>query len=172
MKRNVEIKARVRDVEDFARRASRLAGAGPEILEQRDIFFTAPRGRLKLRRQDAGRGELIFYERGDAQGPKTSGYTLVRTDDPDGLESALAGALGVRGEVRKTRRLYMAGRTRIHLDEVADLGDFMELEVVLEDDEAEADGAAEARSLMAELGVDEADLVAAAYMDLLERGAG
>ena len=169
MKRNVEITARVRDGEDFALRAAALAGAGPETLPQRDVFFEAPHGRLKLRRQTAGRGELIYYERGDAAGPKTSSYLIVRTDDPDGLEIALAGALGVRGEVRKTRRLYMAGRTRIHLDEVERLGTFMELEVVLQEGESATDGEAEAHRLMSRLGIDAGDLVEAAYIDLLER---
>ncbi|MBU0743108.1 class IV adenylate cyclase [bacterium] len=172
MKRNVEIKARVRDVEDFARRAGELAGAEPETLLQRDVFFDVSRGRLKLRRQTAGRGELIFYERGDAAGPKSSDYVVVGTDDPDGLEAALAGALGVRGAVHKTRRLYLAGRTRIHLDEVSDLGVYMELEVVLGDGETAAEGEAEALSLMRALGVGADDLVAAAYIDLLEERDG
>ena len=169
MKRNMEIKARVRDVEDFARRAGKLAGVEPETLLQRDVFFDVPHGRLKLRRQTAGPGELIYYERGDAAGPKLSDYVVVRTDDPDGLEAALTGALGVRGLIHKTRRLYMAGRTRIHLDEVERLGMFMELEVVLEDGESAAAGKVEARRLMDQLGVLESDLVEAAYIDFLER---
>jgi len=79
----------------------------------------------------------------------------------------LGQALGAAGRVRKERTLYLIGRTRVHLDRVEGLGDFLELEVVLADGEAEASGLAEARRLMAALGVDEAALVAGAYVDLL-----
>ena len=47
------------------------------------------------------------------------------------MQAALAMALGVKGVVRKRRMLYMIGQTRVHLDHVEGLGDFMELEVQL-----------------------------------------
>jgi len=71
--------------------------------------------------------------------------------------------------VRKVRTLYLAGATRIHLDRVEGLGDFAELEVVLEPDQGSASGRATAAELMSALGIDERDLVEAAYIDLLER---
>ncbi len=168
MKRNVEIKARVSDEAGFVRRAMEIAGTEPEVIVQADTFFDAPHGRLKLRRLSPDRSELIFYERTDTAGPKTSNYGIVSVDDPDALQAALAGALGIRGEVRKTRRLFMAGRTRIHLDEVECLGTFMELEVVLGEDEDITVGEAEAHDLMTRLGVEDNDLVQGAYIDLLE----
>ena len=41
----------------------------------------------------------------------------------------LGQALGVLGVVRKQRLLYLVGQTRVHLDSVEGLGDFLELEV-------------------------------------------
>jgi adenylate cyclase class IV len=61
----------------------------------------------------------------------------------------------------------MVGRTRIHLDAVEGLGDFMELEVVLRDGEPDAAGSAEAEALMQALGLAEAPRLAGAYLDLL-----
>ncbi len=90
------------------------------------------------------------------------------TDRPRRLDSALSGALGERGRVIKTRRLFMVGRTRIHLDDVEGLGCFMELEVVLDDGEDPAAGDAEAARLMTRLDVRPDDLVEGAYIDLLE----
>jgi predicted adenylyl cyclase CyaB len=85
------------------------------------------------------------------------------------LKTALRLALGVRGVVRKTRYLYLLGQTRLHLDEVEGLGEFMELEVVLRPEQSDAEGQAIARDLMVRLGVREEDLLEGAYMDLLER---
>ena len=45
------------------------------------------------------------------------------------VDQLLTAALGVRGQVIKTRTLYIAGQTRIHIDQVQGLGDFLELEV-------------------------------------------
>ncbi len=61
----------------------------------------------------------------------------------------------------------MAGRTRIHLDEVEGLGDFMELEVVLREGERTEDGVREAEALMAKLQVQTSQLIDRAYVDLL-----
>ena len=84
--------------------------------------------------------------------------------------AVLAAALPVRGVVRKRRELLLCGRTRIHLDRVEGLGEFLELEVVLAEGEDLAAGEAEARALMARLEVDPGDLVTGAYMDLLGGG--
>ncbi|KAM6424701.1 adenylate cyclase CyaB-like [Rhynochetos jubatus] len=154
---------------------SRPSGAGAAIWSNRKARLgmtptpsSASRGgRLKLRRTPDGRGELIFYERPDAAGPRLSCFRITPTDDPDGLEAVLARALGVLGAVRKRRLLYLVGQTRVHLDSVEGLGDFLELEVVLAEGQSAEDGERVARGLMERLGVREDDLVAGAYLDLL-----
>ncbi|HPF35678.1 class IV adenylate cyclase [bacterium] len=170
MSANVEIKARVRDPEAFAAAAAALSDGPVQEIPQHDVFFRVPAGRLKLRRFADGTGELIQYSRPDRPGPKTSDYVLAPTTACDALREALARALGEAGEVIKRRRLWLSGRTRIHLDDVEGLGCFMELEVVLEPQEDPAAGRAEADRLMADLGVVETDLVDRAYVDLLNGG--
>lgn len=167
MPRNVEIKARLDSVETLLPVAQRLAGGTPQTILQDDTFFPCPQGRLKLRDFGDGHGELIQYERADTTGPKTSTYVRVPTDAPDLLREALARALGTLGRVRKRRWLLLASRTRIHLDRVEGLGDFLELEVVLRDGEDEPAGVAEAHALMAQLGVAPSQLCEGAYLDLL-----
>lgn len=169
MPRNVEIKARLRDLEHVAAIAGQLANTAPEVIVQEDVFFPCETGRLKLRIFNAQRAELIYYCRPDHAGPKTSTYQITPTSDPSGLRAALAEAYGVRAVVSKTRALLLVGRTRIHLDRVDSLGDFLELEVVLDEDEPIAAGQAEAENLMTKLGIGPDDLVADAYVDLLER---
>jgi len=167
MARNIEIKARLADIDATLALARPLADGEPEPIAQDDTFFNAAQGRLKLRAFADGRGELIYYERPDQAGPKTSFYVLSPTASPDTLREALTLAHGQIGRVRKLRTLLLAGRTRIHLDRVEGLGDFMELEVVLADDEALETGVAEAHALMAQLGIAADQLIDVAYLDLL-----
>jgi adenylate cyclase class IV len=166
--RNVEIKARAADPAALRARVAALATAPPVWIGQTDTFFTVARGRLKLRRFDDGTGRLIFYERDDTTGPKTSFYSMSTCPDAREMEAVLTRALGVRGIVEKRRELFMIGRTRVHLDDVRGLGHFLELEVVLREGEPAADGDREAHDLMVKLGVPAAALVAPAYIDLLD----
>jgi predicted adenylyl cyclase CyaB len=166
-RRNVEIKARVADPAALEARVAALADQGPVDIEQDDTFFNCPQGRLKLRQLARDRGELIHYQRPDQDGPKLSSFVIAPSADPAALREALTRALGSSGRVRKRRRLYLAGRTRIHLDRVEGLGDFVELEVVLGPGDDVAAGEAEARSIMQALGIHPDDLVQGAYVDLL-----
>lgn len=167
MARNIEIKARIDGVEALLPRARAVAGGEPVLIEQDDSFFAAPHGRLKLRRFADGSAELIHYHRPDTGQAKASDYVRVPVPDPDALAEALARACGLLGRVRKRRWLLLAGATRIHLDRVEGLGDFMELEVVLREGQGDAEGAAVAEALMAELGLAGAPRLAGAYLDLL-----
>jgi adenylate cyclase class IV len=167
MARNVEIKARIDSVAALEPLVARLADSGPTPIAQDDTFFRCAAGRLKLREFADGSAELIAYERADAAGPKVSTYQCVPVADPAPLRDALATTCGVLGRVRKRRRLYLIGATRVHLDMVEGLGPFLELEVVLSDAQTAAHGMALARHLLAELGICVDRLVAGAYLDLL-----
>jgi predicted adenylyl cyclase CyaB len=167
MSRNIEIKARVTDRAGLLERAARLAHSAPTLIEQDDTFFTCSNGRLKLRAFPGGDGELIFYRRADTQGPKTSFYEIAPVPDAARLREVLAMAHSVAGRVVKQRTLFLVGRTRVHVDQVADLGDWMELEVVLQNGDDEAAGRQEAQSLMQALGIPETALAEGAYVDLL-----
>jgi predicted adenylyl cyclase CyaB len=169
--RNVEIKARVGDLEDFAVRLKTLNPGKAEVIVQEDVFFRVPAGRLKLRILGPRSGELIHYFRPDRSGPKASEYEILRTREPGHLRNILTAALGVRGVVKKVRLISRIGATRIHLDDVGGLGLFMELEVVLQPGQSPKEGAATARALMKKLGIKTADLVGGAYIDLLEKSA-
>jgi adenylate cyclase class IV len=168
MARNVEVKARLgASIEALLPRARALADGPEVVIEQDDTFFHCAQGRLKLREFGDGTGELIHYERADIEGPKLSDYVRAPTTDPAALREALARAHGIQGRVRKTRWLLMVGPTRIHLDRVDGLGDFIELEVVLRDGQSEAEGSAIAEALLARLGIDATQRLSGSYFDLL-----
>jgi len=169
MARNIEIKARIASVSDLAQQAALLATEAPCEIFQDDTFFKCDEGRLKLRDFANGTGQLIFYRRPDEAGPKESFYVLSETATPESLREVLSLANGIIGRVIKRRTLYMVGRTRVHLDHVEGLGQFMELEVVLEDGESTASGVQQAQALMHQLGIHSSQLVEGAYFDLLAR---
>ena len=168
MARNIEIKARIESVDGILPRVAPLADSGPVEIIQDDTFFPCETGRLKLRAFSADRGELIFYRRADQRGPKESFYVVSPTTSPETLRETLTLAYGHAGRVRKNRTLFLAGRTRIHLDRVEGLGDFLELEVVLTDGETAESGEAIARDLMKKLGIRPDHLIEGAYIDLLD----
>lgn len=169
MPRNIEIKAKIARVDTLLPEVAAIASQGPVEIAQDDTFFLCESGRLKLRTLSPSAGQLIFYRRADRQGPKESFYHVTPTSEPDSLRETLSLACGQIGRVRKTRTLFLVGRTRVHLDRVEGLGHFLELEVVLEDDELLEAGIQEANDIMAHLGVEPSQLIEGAYMDLLAK---
>lgn len=169
MDRNVEVKARAVDFPQQQKIASTLANTQAKTLIQEDTFFHVEQGRLKLREFPDAPSQLIFYRRDSVDGPKLSEYYISESHDGEGLKSVLEKAYGIRHVVKKTRTLYLTGRTRIHFDKVEDLGDFIELEVVLTEEEPISDGESEAEQIMKQLGIHKEHLIDVAYVDLLER---
>lgn len=167
MPSNIEIKARLRDREAAEAVANRLHASGPEVIHQEDTFFRCDSARLKLRSFGLDHGELIRYKRADTSGPRISEYTIAPTSDPRALLAILRDTLGQIGTVKKRRTLYLLGQTRVHLDEVEGLGNFVELEVVLQTGQSEAEGRTIAQGLLKEFAIDPDDLIERSYFELL-----
>ena len=171
MPSNIEIKARVADMPAVVAMVAAMSDAPPRRLQQRDTFFRCSTGRLKLRELQAEGSELIFYARADVAGAKPSHYEITPVADAATLKSVLRQALGETVVVEKTRLLYLVGQTRVHVDTVMGLGTFLELEVVLRPDQSPAEGDEIAAELMRRLGIEESDLLATAYADMLAESA-
>jgi predicted adenylyl cyclase CyaB len=169
MPTNIEIKARAENIDLLKRRIENLYKIAPEEIFQVDTFFNIGKGRLKLRTFSKDKGELIYYERNNSAGLKRSDYFVYKTDNPDELKKLLEISLGIIGVVRKKRLVYIVGNTRIHLDEVENLGSFIELEVVLNPDQTTDGGKLIANDFMMKLNINENDLIDLAYIDLLEK---
>jgi predicted adenylyl cyclase CyaB len=167
MARNIEIKAQVSDLGALRVRVQRLTSSKPAQLLQRDTFYRVPTGRLKLREIDPSSAELIYYERPDQLGPKTSVYTRTPVEDPSSMHELLERLFEQTAVVAKRREVFWVGQTRVHLDTVEGLGSFVELEVVLVEEQTNAQGKAVAAELMAQLEIEQDQLIAGAYVDLL-----
>jgi homotetrameric cytidine deaminase len=169
--RNVELKARDPDPARSLERALALGADDRGEILQRDTYFEAARGRLKLREQEAGGSplsdELIGYSRADSTEPGTSTYLRVPIADAGPLREALDTAFGTLVTVTKRRRLLLWKNVRIHLDEVEGLGSYLELEGVADPDSDLSSEHDRVEQVRRELGIADHDLVAGSYSDLL-----
>ncbi len=167
MAKNIEIKAQIKNLTKLLTLAKKISDSGEIIINQKDIFYNAPKGRLKLRIFSPQKGELIYYERNNMKGPKESNYFITTINNPSTLNDTLSLALGVKGVVQKQRRLFLIGQTRLHIDDVEKLGQYMELEVVLQEDQTNEEGEYIAKDLIKKLQISDKDLIDKAYIDLI-----
>ena len=166
MPRNLEIKARLSSIE-FGVSKALAAGARYEgVLHQIDTYFNVSHDRLKLREEDSGKGELIYYKRGEESNQRVSQFEIYQCDDVATLKSILKKAYGVRSTVDKKRLLYMLDEARIHLDTVKELGLFLEFETFIQSDVEKARVSLE--MLIRHFGIREEDFVRQSYVDSME----
>jgi predicted adenylyl cyclase CyaB len=166
-RRNVELKARVASLEPLREIAERLATQRLGRQVQTDTYFHCRNGRLKLREISAQEAQLIWYCRPDVADAKTSSYYLTPVADPALLKKALGGALGVQTVVVKQRDVYLHHNVRIHLDDVQQLGCFLELEAVLSAESDARAGREQVERLREEFAIAASDLLTSSYGDML-----
>jgi adenylate cyclase class 2 len=164
---NVEIKARCNDPESIRNYLLNHKAELKGTDEQTDTYFNVPNGRLKLREGNI-ENNLIFYERNNQAGPKSSHFNLVKVEDAKGLKEVLTKSMGVKVVVKKKREIYYIKNVKFHIDEVPGLGAFVEIEAgnILADLSA-TQLKEQCDHYMKELGINETDLVEISYSDLL-----
>ena len=164
---NVEIKARVSDP-DFVRQyllQHKADFKGTDV--QTDTYFNIPSGRLKLREGNI-ENNLIFYNRENKAGPKNSNFYLVKVDNPKELKEVLVKSCGIKMIVKKKREIYYIQNVKFHIDEVPQLGCFVEIEAgnILAD-KTETELLEQCNFYLKELGIKEGDLIAESYSDMI-----
>jgi homotetrameric cytidine deaminase len=167
-RRNVELKATDADPKLTLERALAAGARDQGVLVQRDTYFAAPRGRLKLREEEPGEAHLIAYERADEARARTSAYRVAPATAE--LRDALEAALGVTQVVSKSRRLLLWHSVRIHLDDVDGLGRFVELEAVAEADSDLVREHDQVRMLRELLEIEDGAIQTGSYADALRGG--
>lgn len=126
---NIEFKAELRNVE-AARQQCRLLGAECEgRFKQRDTYFRMADGRLKKRETEGRSVQWVYYHRPDRVSPRMSNYTILT----DTQAKRRWGTRSLRPwlVVEKTREVWTLGDVRIHIDEVTELGNFLEFEALV-----------------------------------------
>jgi adenylate cyclase class IV len=164
--KNLEAKFPLADLARAESRANALGYTRRAILNQRDTFFRVPNGKLKLREENNG-AALIFYRRSDSGPLMLSNYEIAPVSDPATTRHILDAALGTLAIVEKTRILLTRDNIRLHLDRVASLGDFGEIEAVIPGGDDPELSRAAVDGLLATLEIIPADLIDVSYFEML-----
>lgn len=164
---NIEIKAQVENIDPLFERAESLPAVFQWQRQQIDTYFKVPQGKLKLREETGQNAVLISYHRSNVKQPKLSEYQICPTPNAAQLLQVLDAVLPQDVRVEKQRTLYMWKNVRVHFDRVAHLGDFMELEAVLES-KAMINASRDAVQFLLEyFAISSSDLVEVGYDELL-----
>ncbi len=164
---NIEIKAKCNDPVTIKEILKSHQADFKGVDHQIDTYFKVPNGRMKLREGNIETA-LIQYNRPNQAGPKKSDYVLYHPHPDSSLKQLLTQANGVLVVVDKLRSIYFIDNVKFHVDEVTDLGNFMEIEAI------DSDGRLGEEKLMEQcqfylnlLGIEENDLIENSYSDLL-----
>lgn len=167
MPQNVEIKARCANPERIheilKKQNARFIGVDRQV----DTYFNVSEGRLKLREGNI-ENMLIFYRRNNQSGPKKSAILLYPFHGNTTLKEILSATNGVKVVVSKERSIYFIHNVKFHVDSVAGLGTFLEIEAIDRTDTFSLEKLEEqCRFYMELLEIDEMDLIEVSYSDLL-----
>lgn len=164
---NIEIKAHSSQSEKIIAQLEALQADYRGEDHQIDTYFNVTKGRLKLRQGNI-ENALIHYNRNNQEGPKTSHITYYKPLESEDLKATLQAALGILIVVDKKRKIFFIDNVKFHVDEVAELGSFVEIEAI---DKTGAIGKEKLQQqcqyYMQLFGINTKDLIAVSYSDLL-----
>lgn len=165
---NIEIKAVYPNLEKARKISERLQARLLGRDHQIDTYFRTRAGRFKLRESSLSGTTLIPYLRPDQSGPKKSDYALLSVEDAGLVKRLLGEVLGVERVVDKQREIFLLDNVRVHLDEVKDLGSFLEFEAVYKDDSpaAAAREREKVNRLLKEYEIASRDLIEGSYGEM------
>jgi predicted adenylyl cyclase CyaB len=168
--KNLEIKYQISDLDSIREKISTISEVQSIWQhQQKDIYYNVPNGRLKLRIESDTPTQLIFYDRVNSNSVRKSCYEIYRTTNPDSLSYLLRKSFGIKIVIKKIRSLFLFRNVRIHLDIVEELGTFLELESVINDDIEESVATKNLNKLLFFLKDIQLIPVSVSYSDLLLR---
>lgn len=164
---NIEIKARSSKSGDIRQWLLNNGAEYKGLDHQVDTYFKVAEGRLKLREGNI-ENNLIFYQRDNQAGPKSSHFELMPVTDPAKLKTILAKSIGVKVVVDKKREIYYINNVKFHIDEVQGLGSFVEIEAGnIISDLSKEELLQQCEYYMQQFGIEESDLLTHSYSDML-----
>ncbi|OGF25389.1 adenylate cyclase [Candidatus Falkowbacteria bacterium RIFOXYB2_FULL_34_18] len=164
---NIEIKAKSNNQDEIREILKSKNANFKGVDHQIDTYFKVDNGRLKLR-EGKIENHLIHYQRENKEGPKQSDVTLFESDPKSSLKEILTKALGILVVVNKKREIYFIDNVKLHIDNVEDLGTFVEIEAIDNDGTIGKDKLLKQCQFFLDLfKISQEDLISVSYSDLL-----
>lgn len=180
----VEIKAKITDVQTVAKSLLALGFTEDRTVSEEDVYyngndrdFRKTDEALRIRacrdlKDETGSNELTY------KGPKLGCESQTRKElevsfeDPAKMKAILS-ALGYPTvlEVRKLRSTYRFAEITACIDQVDSLGDYLELEKLIEDKKDYPDAVGELYEWLSKLGIPKDSLTQYSYLELLMKQA-
>jgi adenylate cyclase class 2 len=160
---NLELKIKLESNEKIKTKLENVNVSCSAFLNQKDTYYKWTKGLLKLR-QVNGRYELIKYQRDEKSSDRWSNYEILEIKGKN-PETYLGDIFSLETIVEKIRMLYIFKNTRIHLDSVKNLGEFLELETVVNGTKKEAQK--EFDEVISLLNITKVEPIRCSYRDLV-----
>lgn len=171
----VEIKLPVSDRDKLGSDLEAIGFAKGKLVREEDIYFTSEMRDFKKR------DEAFRIRRRDDQavvtykGPKIDQVSMTRKELETGIEDAdvfeeILGAIGFKSvlPVKKLRRYYRLGNMTACVDQVEELGDFLELEVIVPKESERENALNQIESFLERLGHNMAETTRRSYLSMLQ----
>lgn len=168
MPTNLELKIKLDNPDRIQRRLKEIKAAYLGVLVQTDVYYKNDKYLIKLRLENENQ-TLIKYLRNEGDGERWSDFELISLEKND-ARKYMSGILQEEITVEKNRKLYLHDDTRIHIDQVKGLGDFLELETLVVDGKKEA--SVRFSQLKSLLSINEEKEIKKSYRNLLIEGTG
>lgn len=168
MSTNLEIKAYCSDLPKVESKVKKIDAKYLGLDQQIDTYFNTKKGRFKLRESSLSGSYLIPYIRPDQNEAKLSLYEKIVVSEVDRIKNIFGHLFGIHCIVKKKRSIYLYENVRIHLDDVENLGSFIEFEAVF--DELNNDETLQQNKidfLMSELGISKDSLISVSYENMI-----
>lgn len=164
---NFEIKCRCLDFETMRIRLARQGARRTGEQIQRDVYYKTSGVTTKLRIITDGPTYLVHYQRPDEKGVRKSNYSLKKVMLPLFSHLYHRFRFGVDLVVDKKRQIWKWKAVRVHLDRVAGLGTFLEIESVVEKAGSEEIAMKQCQEMIEALKLSEDSFLAGSYSEML-----
>lgn len=163
MPTNLELKISLASQKSLKKILEQIGAENKGMLKQKDVYYSIPNGLLKLRIEN-GNESLIFYNRNENDKNRWSDFEVLKFTNGKG-EKFFNKLFDVEIIVKKKRELFYYDDTRIHLDTVKFLGNFLELETLVINGKVDAKN--RFSKIISLLKLDESKQIRKSYRDLL-----
>ena len=164
---NIEIKAKCNNPDTIRNILIEKKALFKGTDNQKDTYFKVKNGRLKMREGNIEHS-LVHYDREDISGPKLSEVLYYHPRKEDLVKQQLQKAIGTLTIVNKRREIYYIDNIKFHIDEVDELGSFVEIEAIDKTGNIGAEKLYEqCKKYLSLFHIEDEDLINNSYSDML-----